>query len=89
MAEVVIRLIVNKTTGKKDVVISYTSDSDALPVEHEEEHRRVVDRLLAGGALKAAELGEIVVTRAGGEARGEEAPADVAGGPRVGVAKKG
>lgn len=87
MAELVIRLIVNKTTGKKDVVISYASESDALPVEHEEDHRRIVDRLLAGGALKAAELGEVVVTRAAGEPVGDPAAAEAAPS-RVGVPGK-
>ena len=80
MADVIIRLIVNKATGKKDVVISYVSDSDALPIEHEDEHRRVVDKLLEKGALKAAELGEIVITREQAEPRAteraEEPPAE-------------
>src|SRR5690606_12668489 len=67
MGEVVIRLVVNKATGKKDVIISYASDADALPVEHEDEHRRVVDRLLEGGALRAAELGDVVIERVQGE----------------------
>jgi len=63
MADVVIKLVVNKQTGKKDVVISYTSDPGAIPMEHEDEHRAIVDKLLDGGALKAGEIGEVVVLR--------------------------
>ena len=63
MADVTIRLEVDRTTGKKTVVISYEADEGALPLEHEEEHRRIVDRLIEGGAIKAGELGRIVVER--------------------------
>ena len=63
MADVIIRLVVDPHTGKKNVVIGYLSDSDALPLEHEEQHRRLVDALIQGGALAAAELGEIVIER--------------------------
>ena len=48
MAELRIRLEVDPKTGKKQLVIDYASDSDALPVEHEEEHRRLVEKLAEG-----------------------------------------
>ena len=67
MAEVTIRLQIDPQTRKKNVVISYRSDEDALPLEHEEEHRRLVNQLIEGGALKAAELGTIVVEREANE----------------------
>jgi hypothetical protein len=41
-----IRLLVNPTTGKREVDIAYESDSDALPMEHEEEHRRLVEKVV-------------------------------------------
>lgn len=63
MAELVLRLEIDPVTGKKNVVIDYGSDAEALPMEHEEDHRRLVDRLLEGGTLRAAELGKIVVKR--------------------------
>ncbi|MCE9667174.1 hypothetical protein LY474_05030 [Myxococcus stipitatus] len=63
MASLTLRLLVDPATGRKDVVIQYESDSDALPMEHEEEHRRLVDQLIAGGALKASELGRVIVRR--------------------------
>lgn len=71
MAEVTIRLIVDPKTRKKNVVISYASDDDALPIEHEDAHREVVDKLIEGGALKAAEVGKIIVEREGDEGAAE------------------
>jgi hypothetical protein len=76
MPELTIRLVVDPHSGKKNVVIHYESDADALPMEHEEEHRRLVDRLIEGGALSAAELGRIVIEReqpaGSADAAGEE-----------------
>lgn len=72
VAEAEIRLVVDPVTGKKNVFIKYASDEDALPMEHEEEHRRLVDRLLAGGALRASELGEIVIEREGSALASED-----------------
>ena len=63
MPSLTIRLEIDPVTKKKNVVIDYTSDADALPMEHEEEHRRLVDKLIEGGALKASELGTISVRR--------------------------
>lgn len=80
MANLIIRLQVDPKTKKRDVVIAYTSDADALPMEHEEIHRRLVDRLIEGGALKASELGKIIIERerepaaAVEERAGEEVP---------------
>ena len=78
MPSLTIRLVVDRATGKKDVLIDYASDEDALPMEHEDAHKRLVDSLIAGGTLKAAELGKIVVTREG-EAVPEAAPAQQEG----------
>lgn len=63
MAELTIRLVVDPDTKKKNIIIAYHSDEDALPMEHEDEHRRLVDRLIQGGALSAAEVGKIVIER--------------------------
>ncbi len=67
MAELIIRFEVDPQTRKKNVIISYRSDEDALPVEHEEDHRRLVNGLIEGGALQAAELGQIIVERVDAE----------------------
>lgn len=63
MAEMTIHLRVNPTTGKKDIIVNLRSDEDALPHEHEQQHRHLVDKLIEGGALQAGEVGEIVVER--------------------------
>jgi hypothetical protein len=76
MPEVILRLRADPVTGKRQLVIDYRSDSDALPMEHEEEHRNLVEGLLEGGAAKAAAEGKIEVEReapgqAGGVSAGE------------------
>lgn len=63
MAEMTIRLIPDPDTGKKNIVISLKSDSDALPHEHEQQHRHLADKLIQGGIVKASELGKITVER--------------------------
>jgi hypothetical protein len=70
MAEVTIRLIYNLETGKKDIYIDYESDADALPVEHEQQHRQLVEKLLGKGILKPGEAGDIVVGRVQPQAEG-------------------
>jgi hypothetical protein len=68
MAEMTIRLIRDPDTGKKNIIISLTSDADSLPNEHEQAHRALADKLIEGGLVKAGELGKISVVRE------EEAP---------------
>ena len=63
MAELNIRLQIDPETGKKNLIIEYESDSDMLPMEHEEEHRQLVNSLVEGGVVKAEELGKVVVAR--------------------------
>jgi hypothetical protein len=63
MAELNIRLLIDPDTGKKNLIIEYESDSDMLPIEHEEEHRRLINELVDGGVVKAEELGKVVVKR--------------------------
>ncbi|MFV8754906.1 hypothetical protein ACNOYE_30530 [Nannocystaceae bacterium ST9] len=63
MAELNIRLLIDPTSGKKNIIIEYEADSDALPHEHEEEHRVLIDKLIEGGVVKAEEIGKVVVAR--------------------------
>jgi hypothetical protein len=63
MAEMTIRLRTDPATGKKDIIIDLRSDADALPHEHERQHRALVQRLIEGGLIKAEELGQVVVER--------------------------
>jgi hypothetical protein len=73
MAELNIRLQIDPETGKKNLIIEYESDSDMLPIEHEEEHRRLVNALVEGGVVKAEELGKIQVKRESGQAVASDA----------------
>jgi hypothetical protein len=63
MASATIRLSIDPATGKRTVTISYTSDAEALPHEHEDAHREVVEKLIEGGIAKPGD--EIVVEREG------------------------
>ncbi len=67
MANITIKLIFNKTTGKKDIYIDLESDSDAMPVEHEQQHRLILEQLLGQGVLQASEAGDVIVTRGQGD----------------------
>ncbi len=89
MAELTIRLVVDPTTRKKNVVISYRSDEDALPMEHEDAHRALVEKLIEGGALKASELGKIVVTREAGPEAAEAPSSPASDEERRSVEEKG
>ncbi len=85
MAELTIRLRCDPATGKKDIIISLRSEADALPLEHEQQHRALVEKLIAGGLLKAGELGQVVVER---ETR-EPSGAPVATQPQAERRRKG
>lgn len=61
MAEVTIRFRYNKRTGKNEIVIGYESDSDALPHEHERDHRALAEELLGRKLDDGTE--ELVVER--------------------------
>ncbi len=58
-----LRLSVDPATGKRTITISYTSDADALPHEHEEAHREIVEKLFEGGIAKPGDT--ILVEREG------------------------
>ncbi|MEW5741949.1 MAG: hypothetical protein AB1938_23745 [Myxococcota bacterium] len=78
MATLTLRLEIDPVTRKKNVLVKLDSDSDALPMEHEEQHKKLVEALLAGGHVKPEELGTITIEREGqgpaqGEAKGDEA----------------
>lgn len=58
--ELILRLRVDPVSGKREVVVDYTSDSDALPIEHEDEHRLLAGKVVEGGLNS----GKVTVTRA-------------------------
>ena len=69
MADLTLRLRVDPVTGRRELVIDYTSDADALPMEHEEEHRRLAEKVVDGGLRS----GKVAVSR-----EAEAAPAATA-----------
>ena len=64
-----LRIRVDPVTGKRVLVVDYASDSDALPIEHEDEHRRLASKVVDGGLTAQS----IEVTRAAEPAAGESA----------------
>ena len=66
MAELTIRLRRDAETGKQDIVITLRSDEDALPHEHEQMHRELVERVIG-----KENVGKVIVEREAGK---EQAP---------------
>jgi hypothetical protein len=66
MAEVTIRLRHNARTGERELVIHYESESDALPHEHERDHRAWAEALLGRplGELVGGAIDRVIVERA-------------------------
>ncbi|HEY7311505.1 MAG TPA: hypothetical protein VH643_19235 [Gemmataceae bacterium] len=63
MPEMTIRLLRDPETGKQNIIVKLRSDEDALPHEHEQMHRALVDKLIEGGLLKAGEEGNLIIER--------------------------
>jgi hypothetical protein len=63
MPEMTIQLRRDPQTGKQNIVVKLRSDEDALPHEHEQMHRALVDKLINGGILKAGEEGNLIIER--------------------------
>lgn len=68
MASARIRLEVDPATKRRTVVIGYESDEEALPHEHEEAHRLLVEKLLEKGIVKE---GDPIRVERGEETKGE------------------
>ncbi len=60
MAEMIIMLRRDPQTGKQTIVIKLNSDADALPHEHEQLHRALVEKALG---RKLEDCDEIVIER--------------------------
>ena len=72
MADLILRLRVDPATGKRELVIDYTSDADALPIEHEDAHRQLANRVVDGGLGS----GQVDVTREAAAPAAEPPTAD-------------
>jgi hypothetical protein len=62
MAEMIIMLRRDPNSGKQNIIIKLDSDPDALPLEHEQMHRQLVEKLIGKG-LKPEDLGELIIER--------------------------
>lgn len=62
MAVLQIILKRNPATGKQNIWVKLESDTDALPIEHEQLHRKLVEKLIGAG-LDPDDLGEMIVER--------------------------
>jgi len=49
MPEAILRLHTDPETGERQLVVKYVSDPDALPFEHEDDHRALVEQVLEDG----------------------------------------
>lgn len=63
MANVTISLVWNAKTRKRDIIIDYQSDADALAIEHEQAHKKIVEQLLEDGVLASTQAGYVVLSR--------------------------
>ncbi len=63
MPEMTIQLRCDPQTGRRDIVVKLHGDDELLPIEHENLHRRLVEKLIEGGLLKDGEPGRLVVER--------------------------
>jgi len=63
MPEMTIQLRCNPATGQRDIVVKLHGDEELLPAEHENLHRQLVEKLMAGGLVKPGEQGRLVVER--------------------------
>lgn len=62
MAELNIRLRRDPQSGKQDIIITLHSDEDALPHEHEQMHRDLVEKIIGKG-----NVGKVIVEREPGK----------------------
>jgi hypothetical protein len=60
MAEMTIMLRRDPNTGKQNIIIKLDSDPDALPLEHEQMHKALAEKLIG---KKLEDFGEIIVER--------------------------
>ncbi|MCI0699762.1 MAG: hypothetical protein L0241_01580 [Planctomycetia bacterium] len=62
MAEMTIMLRRDPNSGKQNIIIKLDSEPDALPHEHEQMHRQLVQKITG---LKPEDFGEVIIEREG------------------------
>ncbi len=73
MAEVTLTLKHDRKTGRRTLVVHFESEEDALPMEHERDHRAFVEGLLGVPLGEVADDIEIERAGRGVAEAGEEA----------------
>lgn len=63
MSKIILTLKKNSQDGKQELLIDYESDGDALPFEHEEDHKDLVMKVLESNGLKLSDMDSILVNR--------------------------
>jgi hypothetical protein len=64
MAEMVLKLSRDPSSGRPVVVVELHSDADSLPFEHEESHRKIIENLIGRGLIGQGEDPELIISRA-------------------------
>ncbi|MGL4421430.1 MAG: hypothetical protein ACRCZF_12245 [Gemmataceae bacterium] len=62
MAQMTILLRQDPVTRKQNIIVKLDSEPDALPIEHEQLHRKLVEKLVSAG-MKIEDLGHIEIER--------------------------
>ena len=63
MPKVILTLKKNSENGKQELLIDYESEGDALPFEHEEDHKDLVMKVLESNSLILSDIESILVNR--------------------------
>ncbi len=87
MAEVTIRLRHNPKTGERELVVDYESEDDALPFEHERDHREMVEAVIGRPLSDLPQAASVV--RDGEQAGEREEPRAEELAAREALAEKG
>ena len=58
MARLTLQLRVDPRTKKREVLIGYESDSDALPMEHEDDHKALVQKVVGKTSASRVQANE-------------------------------
>lgn len=83
MAEITLKLRRDPASGRRELIIHYESEDDALPYEHEQDHRQAVEALMGRsiddlidelGGVDGVEIGRVRKPEADQAAAGEAAP---------------
>jgi hypothetical protein len=60
MADMTISLRLNPDTGKRDIIVKF--DPSTTPVEYEQMHRAIVEKLIGSG-IRPEDMGELIIDR--------------------------